>query len=423
MLSGVRPERERNSSTRLSIRILVHLFDQLADGGDAVARHLRGDTLGDGHHLAVHDEDPVVVAGEELLDDHVAAVLRLALRLAEAEAELLLILDADGDAAAVIAVERLHHQRVAQPPRLAHRIVLAPHDDAARDGDSALVEQLLGEVLVAGELGRDERGLAGNRGADALLVLAVAELDEAGFVEPHHRDSAPLRLVHQRLGGGAEGVAADEALQRVQPAVEVELAVEVPDAVEAPDLLHLRGQKRLDELEGGAPGGEAHLLLVIGEHHVVDARPVLHRAGLAACGAGAGQRLQLQRDMLGDVPQPSPLPQPSLEAAADPQRTAVPADPGQQLQEGVGEAGEAVGRIFLETAEIDLDADHRGVAEIMGPAIDPHLGDARRLGEEVGGGIGRAAEKHLLAPGIELCGGPGRRRRSGKLVRGRHDIA
>src|SRR3954452_13418734 len=94
--------------------IAIHLLDQLADRADAVADHLRRDTLGDRDHAAVDDQDAVVVAGEEALDDD-DAPLGLGLRRAEAEAELLLAGDADGDAAAVIAVERLGHQRVAKP--------------------------------------------------------------------------------------------------------------------------------------------------------------------------------------------------------------------------------------------------------------------------------------------------------------------
>jgi hypothetical protein len=138
-------------------RILVHLLDQLLDRVHAVADDMGGDALGDRDQLAVDHQDAVVVALEELLDDDVAA-LGLAQRLVEAEAELLFRSDADRDAAAVIAVERLGDERVAQPARLPHRLLGRAHDDAARHRDAVVVEQLLGLILVARDIDRDQRG-------------------------------------------------------------------------------------------------------------------------------------------------------------------------------------------------------------------------------------------------------------------------
>ncbi len=155
---------------------------------------------------------------------------------------------------------------------------------------------------------------------------AVAELDQALLVEPHHRDSAPLRLLDQSPGRRAERRPAHRALQGVEPAAEVEAAFHRLDPVEPADAPEVVGKERIDQLERDPPGHQPDLLLVIGEHDVVDARPVLDRAGLAAGGARAGQGLELERDMLGDMAEPGAVAEPLLEAAADLQGAAVAAD-------------------------------------------------------------------------------------------------
>ena len=55
------------------------------------------------------------------------------------------------------------------------------------------------------DLGGDHAGVARARRFDALLVAAVAELDEALVVEPEPRDAAFLRRLDQRARRGTEG--------------------------------------------------------------------------------------------------------------------------------------------------------------------------------------------------------------------------
>ena len=174
----------------------------------------------------------------------------------------------------------------------------------------------------------------------------------------------------------------------------------------------------MDQLERDPPGHQPDLLLIIGEHDVVDAGPALDRPGLAAGGARAGQGLKLERDMLGDMAEPGALAKPPLEAAADPERAAVAADSGQQGEQGVGEAGDPVARPFLQPAEIELDPDHRRVAVIMRAAIDPDLGHLHPSGQLVGSGIALRGEEHAGLGAVFLGRRVGHGRR---LVRRRHD--
>ena len=85
-------------------RVGIGDLDELADGVRP-SRDVRGDALGDGLHLAADDE-AVVAAGHEGLDDDVAAA-RLALGGLEARADVLLALQVEADTAAVVAVEGL----------------------------------------------------------------------------------------------------------------------------------------------------------------------------------------------------------------------------------------------------------------------------------------------------------------------------
>jgi hypothetical protein len=73
--------------------------------------------------------------------------------------------------------------------------------------------------------------------------------------------------------------------------------------------------------------------MLISVHDVVDAGPPLDRAGLAAGDAAAGERLQLQRDMLRDMAEPRSVVQPPDEAAALLVAAAVAMQAGQQIEQ------------------------------------------------------------------------------------------
>ncbi len=56
-------------------RVGVLQVDQLTEGVAAIAHDARGYALGDRRQLAADDQHPVVIAGNERLDDHVTARL------------------------------------------------------------------------------------------------------------------------------------------------------------------------------------------------------------------------------------------------------------------------------------------------------------------------------------------------------------
>ena len=193
-----------------SPRVRVGHVDELADGAGAVAGDAGGDPLGDRRELAADHEHPVVLAVQVGLHDDVAGPA-LPPRLGPGGADGVLVLEVQRDAPAVVAVERLDHAR--EPEALCGRdgVVLGLHHLAPRNGEPGTVEESVGQLLVGRDVDGDAAGPAGHRRADALLVDALAELDEAEPVEADVRDVAPGRLVEQRLGGRARTRAAPRA--------------------------------------------------------------------------------------------------------------------------------------------------------------------------------------------------------------------
>ena len=192
---------------------------------------------------------------------------------------------------------------------------------------------------------------------------ALAELDQGVLVEPDPRDVARHGLVEDRLGGGAERRtlrAQDEALELLVP---VELRVGLDQVVDQP------------HREPG--GGEPHLLVGVAEDDVVEALLALHAARLAAPDVVADHLLERQRGVLGDVPQPGALVEPLHEPAALAAGAGVLAQPGQHLEQVVGEAGDRVGGEPLERAEVDDEVDRLVVGPHVGTAVDPGLDDGQ----------------------------------------------
>ena len=273
-----------------------------------VADHVGRHPLGDRDHPAVDDQAAVVLAGHERLDDHAAAA-GLLLRDREGLADVVLVLQVEAHAAAVVAVERLDHDRVADPAAAGHCLVGRAHRLLLGHRQAGRAEQPGGEVLVGGDVDRDRGGLRGHGGADPLGVDALAELDEGVLVEPDPRDVARDGLVEDRLGRRTERRplgAQDEALELGLP---VELRVGLDEVVDQPD--------------GEPAGGEADVLVDVAVDDVVDARLALDLAGLAAPDVVTDDLLEGERAVLGDVAEPGALVEPLDEAAAAAARARV----------------------------------------------------------------------------------------------------
>ena len=265
----------------------------------------------------------------------------------------------------MVAVERLDHARKAEPPRRGDRRLLAVDDLGARDGQPGRVEEPVGQALVRGDVDADRRGQRGHRRPDALLVDAVAELDQRVAVEPDERDVAADRLVDQRLGGRPERLPLGEPDEALHLGREVEEDIGV-----------VGGDEVVDQRDRHPAGLETDRLLAV----FVDAVVLAGRAGrpgLAVADVGAGQVLELERDVLGDVARPRPVAQAGDEPAAAAERAGVILERRQQGDQRLGEVRQQVRGVLLEDAEVDQEADDRLARPVVRAAQDPGLEDAQ----------------------------------------------
>jgi hypothetical protein len=330
-----------------------------------------------GHQLAGDHHHPVVVAGNEALDDDAAAVLAGHL---EGPADLLLGRDVDGDSPPVVGVERLHHHRIADPLRRRDRVVLPLHQPLTRHRQPQVGQDPIGLLLVGGELDRDVRGAAGDGRLHPLLVTSVAQLDQALLVEPDPGDPPLLRRAHQRHGARAQRPALGEADELVPLGGEVEVR---RHRARGPELGR---QQRVEQGEPEAARLEPDvLLLVLIDDVILPGLAV--RAGLAEGHRLAGDVLQLDRHVLEDVAHPGALvlDQPPDEAARLAVGAAVLVQPGERRDEGIGERlAQPTRGPLLQLAQVHVEADDRKVGVEAGPDIDRFFDDAH-AGSSVGG--------------------------------------
>ncbi len=183
-------------------RILVDDAHQLGNGGAPVALHMPRYPARGGGELAIDHQQPVVVAAQHGLDHHGRSFGVSGL---EGGGDAVLAGDVDGDAPAVIAVERLDDDGIADSFGRPHRLIHAVDQALLRHGQTEVGEDAVGEILVRRDFNGDMRGLRRQRRLDPLLVLALADLDQAGVVEPVDRNVAGLGRTHQFHGRGPQG--------------------------------------------------------------------------------------------------------------------------------------------------------------------------------------------------------------------------
>ncbi len=148
-------------------------------------------------------------------------------------------------------------------------------------------------------------------------------------------------------------------------------------------------------------GLEADLLLAVLVDDVVLA-VLAGAAGLAVADVGAGEVLELERDVLGDVAHPGALAQPGDEPAAPAERAGVVLERRQQRDQRVGEARDLVRREVLEDAEVDEHPDDRLARPVVRAAQDPGLEDAQgrqRLAPAAGGRC-RLGDRRVASRGV-----------------------
>ncbi len=100
-------------------------------------------------------------------------------------------------------------------------------------------------------------------------------------------------------------------------------------------------------------------------------------AGLAVADVGAGEVLELEGDVLGDMAGPGPVAESRDEPAPTTERAGVILERRQQGDQRVVEVRQQVRRVLLEDAEVDEQADDRLARPVVGAAQDARLEDAQ----------------------------------------------
>ena len=284
------------AAARVGIDLVV---DQLGDGRLAVARDPGRLAGGGGHHAVAHDQQAVLVAQHEALDDDAAAFLD---RDGIGRQHFLARGQVGEDAAAVVAVIGLDHHRQADVLGRVPGVLGAVDQAAFRHRHAAGGQQFLGQVLVARDALGDGAGAVGLGGPDAALARAVAELHQVALEQADVGNVAVVGRVHDAGRAGAQAVAVDQRAQARHGGGHVERAVL--------DAGH-------DQVAGFFQRGAGDLFLPGAHHDLVDAAGGGF-PGLAETAAQAGEVLQFQGDMFKNVAGPGAFLQSHQEAAPHP---------------------------------------------------------------------------------------------------------
>ncbi|MDQ1131542.1 hypothetical protein QE386_000137 [Pseudoxanthomonas winnipegensis] len=247
---------------------------------------------------------------------------------------------------------------------------------AFQRGDQALLrhrqpqsgQQMIGGLLVAGQLDRQMRRAPGQRGLDALLIVAVAELDQRMGVQPQPRNAARLRRRDQRGGGRAQ--CAPLGIEDV-----VDLGrVPGPAIVQRHVAAQGRGQQRGEQAQGQLAGGQALFALGVGVDHPLQARRrVLAEQSGAEAYVLAGHGLHRQRHVLQDLAQRQ-----AIARAQAMGEVAVRGQAGQGGQQRLGEGrSQPAAGPFAQIARVQVKPYHRLVRVDRGAQIDRAFDDAQ----------------------------------------------
>ena len=280
----------------------------------------------------------------------------------------------------MVAVGRLDHHGQADALGGFPGFVGGFHRLACGHGHARGAQQLLGQVLVAGNALGDGAGAVGLGRPDAALGGALAQLDQIAFVQAQGGDRALSRRIHDTGGTGAQAAAIHQIAQLGHDGRQV--VGQVVDG--GHDQVTRRFQRQA-----------AHHLVAGADHHFVNAG-LLRHAGLAKAGFHAGLGLQLQRDVFHDVAGPGAVAQAHQETAAAAHAAAVLDQAWQPSGQALVEAGQGVGGEVLQRADVDHGFDHGAVRPDVGAAQMRHAADhdvgegAGRLGSAcVGSNVGR----------------------------------
>ena len=337
-------------------RVLINGIDELAHRRPPIADDRRQMAPRRGHQRPADNEQPVVVPMAGALDDDRRLLLAGHL---PALLDLLARRKIDRDTAPLIAVARLDDNRGADLLRRRPGVGRVGHRPPLGDGNPRLGEELPGQFLVLGDRFSDRAGAVALRGDDPSLLSPDAEPDHRAGGEPAVGNAAGRGGLDDRPGAGPELDFEEERAEATDLGGDVE---------------GIARDGAADEAVGGVEAFDREGLLLIFDHDPVDAGG-RGLAGPAVPHDGPGERLQLDRHVLEDMPHPGAGAEPLEESAPGADRAAVLDHRRQPLHDPLVETGKRVGGKLLQPAEVDGRLDDREPCPLVRTAQNPDRRD------------------------------------------------
>ena len=321
--------------------------DQGTHRGNAVAGDPQAFATTGGHHLAAHDQHPVLVATDVALDHHVAA---LSLGNAESTLDVGLIGQFQRDTTTVVRVGRLDHDGQSDVLRRLPGFGGAVDHLPLRHGYTARLQQRLGQVLVAGDVFGNRAGQVRLGGPDAALTGTLAQLNQVAVVQALKRYAPLGGGIDDGRGRGAQPRGVDHFPQLHHGLPDIEGLVVDRGFQQGMTV----AQRRLGRFLVASP-----------EHHAVDAM-LRGAARLAEARGHAGAVEQLDDAVLQHMAGPGPLPQALQETAMLANAAVMGLQPWQHREQAIGQALNGVGRALFQLTQIQPDFHGRAVGPDIG---------------------------------------------------------
>ncbi len=257
----------------------------------------------------------------------------------------------------MVTVHRLEHDRIADASGGRDRVIDVAHGRASWNRDANTLQQLVRELLVAGDINGNVARFRCHRRPDPLLVAAIPHLNQRpARIKPDDRDLAALGLVDQCLGARTIGEALGEQNDALELILKGVIGIVLVNEV-------------VQQVAGGFAGRQAKVWLHILIDDGVNAA-LVRGAGKSPGNLRTGQRLELKRDMLQHMAHPRAIVQTLDEAARFAERAVMLVERRYQTNELVVETFDLVAGAVFQLADVHLQQNHRHPCPDIRSAVD-----------------------------------------------------
>ncbi len=312
--------------------------------------------FGNSDYLVIHNQDPVVLARHETLDDH-RFVATFTVCHRKELCDLVIAGQIDANTSPVIAIAGLEHHRILNAPGSPDRVLDIARRLTARHRYPDIMEQPVCELLVFRDLNSNVGSFRGDGGPNSPLEFAVPKLYErSSRIEAKHWNAAAFCFLHDCAGRWAIRQSLGNLDHHFQLALIIEVCFRLVEQV-------------VQEPECKFPGSEPDIFLVELEGDVVNTF-LASAPCLASPHLGPRKVLHLQGDVFHHVAHPGAFAQAFEEATRLANRAAMVIQRRNQFHELFVKPGDLVGRAFFQLTDIHHIMDYWHPGPNVWPSID-----------------------------------------------------